>query len=200
MSAMIKEMVLRLPCERVSVDDPIWFAKRNAAAFDHPLTERGFRIAPTVRPFFDYVLESEGTSQSSYERTRALDVMELRDYDPLFRAVFPHVDLTDVRVVEYVWYDGTEAPSCYMPFIVKEIPVTDLIAVKEDPFLPVFLAELEEQMGRGSRFRIRFSGIAHVLTVFAEADTETLCEGAVQVFEQELQKKGYLRKENELHG
>ena len=113
MSARIKMSVLRVPCEQVGVDDPWAFAEAHGAFFPDWGTYPHFAVAPTVRPFIDYVLREHIPDGPSQGKTRGLTAAERRRYEPAFRALFPAVDMRDVRFVEFCWYDGCEAPDYY---------------------------------------------------------------------------------------
>ena len=113
MSARIHKTVLRIPCERVGVEDPWQFADEHEDLFrwEGPLPR--FQVAPTVRPFIDYVLKERVSREESFGRTRGLTPAELRKYTPAFRALFPRIHMADVRLVDFCWYDGCEAPDYY---------------------------------------------------------------------------------------
>ena len=113
MSARIKKTVLRVPCEKVGVDDPWEFAEAHEAFFPPWGAYPHFDVAPTVRGFIDYVLRERITDELSYGKTRGLTPAERRKYTPVFRKLFPEVDMGDVRFVEFCWYDGCEAPDYY---------------------------------------------------------------------------------------
>lgn len=125
MSARIKMSVLRVPCERVGVDDPWAFAEAHGAFFPDLGAYPHFAVAPTVRPFIDYVLREHVTDGPSYGKTRGLTAAEQCKYEPAFRALFPAVDMRDVRFVEFCWYDGCEAPDYYEGGITDQSPLGD---------------------------------------------------------------------------
>ena len=113
MSARIHETVLRVPCECLGIADPWQYADEHPEIFrwEGPLPR--FQVAPTVRPFVDYVLSSRVTRLDSFGRTRGLTAREKDKYGPAFRSCFPAIDMDDVRLVDFAWYDGGEAPDYY---------------------------------------------------------------------------------------
>lgn len=114
MSARIKEKVLRVPCERVGVEDPWVFADEHERDFPYGEAYPHFEVAPTVRGFIDYVLDARISPHvDSYGKIRNLTPSERRKYTPAFQKLFPGIDMDDVRFVEFCWYDGIEAPDYY---------------------------------------------------------------------------------------
>ena len=113
MSARIRMSVLRIPCEKVCVADPWAFSETHEDAFPAWGEYPHFSVAPTVRPFIDYVLKERVTDDMSFGRTRALTPAERRKYAPAFRKLFPTVNMDDVRYVDFCWYSGCEAPDYY---------------------------------------------------------------------------------------
>lgn len=114
MSARIRKSVLRIPCERVGIKDPWAFAEEHEDLFrwDGPCPR--FQVAPTKRGFFDLVLrERVAPDCESYGRTRGLTGAEHRKYSPYFVALFPDCPMERVRLVDFCWYDGAEAPDYY---------------------------------------------------------------------------------------
>ena len=113
MSARIKKCVLRVPCERVGVEDPWAFSEEHEKFFPAWGPYPHFSVAPTVRPFIDFVLSERLSQEESYGKTRGLTPAERKKYEPSFRTLFPGIDMRDVRFVEFCWYDGCEAPDYY---------------------------------------------------------------------------------------
>ncbi len=113
MSARIRMRVLRVPCEKVGIRDPWAFAEAHEAFFPAWEPYPHFAVAPTVRPFIDYVLQEQLTEEMSFGRTRSLTDAERRKYTPAFRDLFPDIDMADVRHVVFCWYSGCEAPDYY---------------------------------------------------------------------------------------
>ena len=73
-----------------------------------------FRFAPTEseRRFVDYLLEYDGDSDSEYGKVRELYDSEIKRYLDTFRQLGP-IDMNKVRLVEFCWYNATEAPDYY---------------------------------------------------------------------------------------
>ena len=113
MSARFKQCVLRVPCEKLGIDDPWAFCEAHEALFPPFEPYPHFSVAPTVRPFIDYVLSERLSRGESYGKTRGLTAAERKKYAPALRALFPQIDMDDVRFVEFCWYDGCEAPDYY---------------------------------------------------------------------------------------
>ena len=113
MSARIKMSVLRVPCECIGVKDPWAFAETHEDFFPVSVPYPHFAVAPTVRPFIDYVLREHITDEPSFGKTRGLTAAERRKYTSAFRALYPDVDMGDVRFVVFCWYSGCEAPDYY---------------------------------------------------------------------------------------
>ena len=113
MSARIKMRVLRVPCEKVGVDDPWTFSEKHTDLFPAWGSYPHFAAAPTVGQFIDYILSERVTQGESYGKTRRLTESEKKKYEPAFRRLFPAIDMADVRFVEFCWYSGCEAPDYY---------------------------------------------------------------------------------------
>ena len=72
-----------------------------------------FTNSPTVTPYIDYVLDYEYGADGEYGRTRALYDSEKNKYRPVFQKIDPNVDMNFVCLVEFCWYNGSEAPDYY---------------------------------------------------------------------------------------
>ena len=130
MSTYVKEKVLRVPMERIDMnyikgivaqkfpnenyeDDFYWFLE-SAFGDIFDCGEVGkFQTAPTEERFIDYVLEYEWDSIGEYGKTRTLTEKEKEKYAPIFQQIDPNINMDYVRLVEFCWYNGTEAPSYY---------------------------------------------------------------------------------------
>lgn len=130
MSTYVREKVLRVPMERIDInylknivtqkypnedceDDFSWYLEKALPdVFDYA-TVRKFQVAPTESPFFDYVLDYEYDADGEYGKTRALTDNEKRKYLPVFQKIDPSINMDWVRLVEFCWYNGTEAPDYY---------------------------------------------------------------------------------------
>lgn len=71
-----------------------------------------FTFAPTERRFVDYLLEYDGDSDGEYGKVRELYPIESEKYLDTFRQLGT-IDMDKVRLVEFCWYNATEAPDYY---------------------------------------------------------------------------------------
>lgn len=72
MSARIKMCVLRVPCEKVKVEDPWAFSEEHEDFFPAWDPYPHFAVAPTEHRFIDYVLSERLAQGESYGKTRGL--------------------------------------------------------------------------------------------------------------------------------
>lgn len=132
MSTYVREKVLRIPRHKIDfakivhkleekypdddVMDDLGFYLEDVLPdlFDYS-TKSKFQMSPTVEPFIDYVLESEWDCNGEYGRVRDLYDSEKEKFRPIFQQLDPEVNMDDVRLVEYCWYNGGEAPDYYDP-------------------------------------------------------------------------------------
>lgn len=130
MSTYVREKVLRVPVERINLnyikdiiaqkypnedheDDFSWYLESALPdVFDYATIGK-FQTSPTEEPFFDYVLDYEYDANGEYGKTRALTDNEKRKYLPVFQKIDPDINMDLVRLVEFCWYNGTEAPDYY---------------------------------------------------------------------------------------
>lgn len=128
MSTYVREKVLRIPLEHVDMsyingilaqkyddydDDFSFYLEREFPdVFDYATVGK-FQVAPTERPFFDFVLDYEYDADGEYGKTRALSENEKRKYLPVFQKIDPNINMDWVRLVEFCWYNGTEADDYY---------------------------------------------------------------------------------------
>lgn len=71
-----------------------------------------FTFAPTERRFVDYLLEYDGDSDGEYGKVRELYNSEEDRYRYIFQQLGT-IDMNKVRLVEFCWYNATEAPDYY---------------------------------------------------------------------------------------
>lgn len=71
-----------------------------------------FTFAPTERELVDYILEYDGDSDGEYGKVRELYTIESEKYLDTFRQLGT-IDMDKVRLVEFCWYNATEAPDYY---------------------------------------------------------------------------------------
>ena len=132
MSTYVRENVLRIPRYKIyfakivqkleekypddDVMDDLGFYLESVFPdlFDYGKRNK-FQMSPTVEPFIDYVLEYEWDCDGSYGKVRDLYDSEKEKFRPIFQQLDPEVNMDDVRLVEYCWYNGGEAPGYYDP-------------------------------------------------------------------------------------
>ena len=121
MSDYVREKVLRIPvskeqeeeiCKKYEVDD-IWDLEYEIDNFDYGEVNH-FQIAPTVKKFIDYCLEySYGEDCGEWGRVRELTDKEKEKFEPIFYELYGGLDINKVRLVEFCWYNSSEAPDYY---------------------------------------------------------------------------------------
>ena len=137
MSTYVREKVLRLPLEGFQledfkkmitekleplgitaedVDDDFLWAMEKAFPDICGYGDIGkFQWSPTYpRQFIDFVLDYEYDCDGEYGKVRELYPSEKVKYLPIFQKLLSGLDsLDDVRLVEFCWYNGCEAPDYY---------------------------------------------------------------------------------------
>jgi hypothetical protein len=130
MSTYVREKVLRIPMERINMDyikniiaqkypnedhedDFSWYLESVFPDIFDYRTVNKFQIAPTEESYIDYVLEYELDADGEYGKTRALYESEKVKYMPAFQKIDPNINMDFVRLVEFCWYNGCEAPDYY---------------------------------------------------------------------------------------
>lgn len=71
-----------------------------------------FTFAPTEKEFVDYILEYDWDFEGEYGKVRELYTIESEKYLDTFRQLGT-IDMDKVRLVEFCWYNATEAPDYY---------------------------------------------------------------------------------------
>lgn len=130
MSTYVREKVLRIPMECINMnyikdiiaqkypnenheDDFSWYLESALPdVFDYGTIGK-FQIAPTEEDYIDYVIEKEWDADGEYGKTRDLYESERAKYLSVFQKIDPNIDMSKVRLVEFCWYNGSEAPSYY---------------------------------------------------------------------------------------
>lgn len=118
MSTYVREKVLRIPFEKMGLnpdeydDVGMELEEQFAGLFDYGKVGK-FQFAPTDTWYIDYVLDYEWDADGEYGKTRALTEREKDAFDSVFRNVYHDVNMDDVRLVEFCWYNSTEAPDYY---------------------------------------------------------------------------------------
>ena len=118
MSTYVREKVLRIPFEKMGLnpdeydDVGMELEEQFAGLFDYGKVGK-FQFAPTDTWYIDYVLDYEWDADGEYGQTRALTEREKDAFDSVFRNIYHDVNMDDVRLVEFCWYNSTEAPDYY---------------------------------------------------------------------------------------
>jgi hypothetical protein len=130
MSTYVREKVLRIPMDKVnfshikSAMETRFPTKAIDYDFDFYLestfpelfgygTKNKFQMSPTCTPYLDYVLEYEWDANGEYGKTRSLTDREKAKYFPVFQKVDPNINMDWVRLVEFCWYNCSEADDYY---------------------------------------------------------------------------------------
>ena len=119
MSDYVKHKVLRIPWEKTNLPDyediGYEYQKRYPELFGYADIGK-FQIAPTEKLFLDYVIDYDYGYEGEYGKSRKLYPCEKEHFLPIFRQIVPELkNMEDVRLVEYSWYNGTDAPNYYDP-------------------------------------------------------------------------------------
>ena len=80
------------------------------------LLKAPFEIAPTEKFFIDYNLPCNNEAEGDWGKVRTLSETEYGKYEKLFNELFGYqlrCYPTDFRLVEYCWYDCSEAPDYF---------------------------------------------------------------------------------------
>lgn len=123
MSCYCKMKVLRIPYEPeawgwkdLDPDEESWeYVEKHFSedVFDPYGTKlHTFRFAPTESPFVDYILEYDDDSDGEYGKVRELYNSEEDRYRDIFQQLGT-IDMDKVRLVEFCWYNATDAPDYY---------------------------------------------------------------------------------------
>ena len=130
MSTYVREKVLRIPMDKIDLsfitqqmqmkhpeddlDDDFTYYLEDTfpSLFDYG-KENMFQIAPTEDSFIDYLLEKEWDCEGSYGKVRDLYDSEKEKFKPIFQQLDPYINMDYVRLVEFCWYNGGDAPSYY---------------------------------------------------------------------------------------
>ena len=74
--------------------------------------DENFDISPTERFFVDYELPTKKYANGDWGKNRSLTANEKEKYSELFSKIGV-TDMDKVRLVEYCWYNCSEAPDYY---------------------------------------------------------------------------------------
>lgn len=127
MSCYVHEKVLRVPFDkldhsefekRFDLTDPDWVDMLDIdwdELFDYGVENR-FQRAPTEKFFIDYVLHYDSDcDDGEWYKSRDLSVKEQEKFRPIFYQLDPDIDMSNVKLVEFCWYNCSEAPDYYDP-------------------------------------------------------------------------------------
>jgi hypothetical protein len=109
MSTAVKE---KFPNEEIDYDFDFYLERTFPELFEYAAVGK-FQMSPTYTPYLDYVLEYEWDADGEYGKTRALTDREKAKYLPVFQKVDPNINMDWVRLVEFCWYDCSEADDYY---------------------------------------------------------------------------------------
>ena len=132
MSTYVREKVLRVPVHKINfahvvrqleekypdddVMDDITFYLEDVLPDLFSYRDRDkFQMSPTEERFIDYVLDYEYDCDGDYGKVRELYDSEKEKFRPVFQKIDPDINMDYVRLVEFCWYNGCEAPSYYEP-------------------------------------------------------------------------------------
>lgn len=118
MSDYERNKALRVPLAKYGYEeDPYKIESENPAAFNrrYGVHEKYFEITGTDGPtYLDYILESDwGTDVGEFAKSRALSQKEKEKYLGTFQQLIPNINMDDVRLVEYCWYNCCEPMDIY---------------------------------------------------------------------------------------
>jgi hypothetical protein len=120
MSTYVREKVLRIPMDKLNIsfteeekDDLGWAIEKKFPDFFDYGTVGKFQLAPTCGNFVDLLLDKEWDAYGEYGKIRTLSDREKTKYLPEIQKIDPNVNMDFVRLVEFCWYNGCEAPDYY---------------------------------------------------------------------------------------
>lgn len=111
-SFIINKIKEKFPDEEIEYDFEYYLEKALPELFAYAKIGK-FQKSPTITSYLDYVLDYEYDADGEWGRTRALYDSEKEKYLPIFQQVVPDIDMSFVRLVEYSWYNGSEAEDYY---------------------------------------------------------------------------------------
>ena len=130
MSTYVREKVLRIPRHKLNfahimrnleekfpgediMDDlGYYIEKAFSDLFDYG-TKNRFQLAPTEENFIDYVIDYERDCDGEYGKVRDLYESEKEKFRTIFQQLDPDINMDYVRLVEFCWYNCSEAPDYY---------------------------------------------------------------------------------------
>lgn len=124
MSDYCRKKVLRIPFEEVNIGNALDYCDLESDLYNkfgnlfyHGGIDTGvFEVSPTCRLFIDFILENDyGADCGEYGKVRDLYDTEKLKYIEVFKRLNPSIDMDKVKLVEYCWYNCSEAPDYYDP-------------------------------------------------------------------------------------
>ena len=130
MSWYVRHKVLRIPFEKLdmstilndvrkkfpeeTIEDDLWWylEQYDPELFDYA-TPGKFYYAPTEDNFVDFMIERETDCDGDWGKVRDLYDTEKATFGPIFKKLDPKVNMDDVKLVEFCWYNATEAPTYF---------------------------------------------------------------------------------------
>jgi hypothetical protein len=109
---IVKKLEEKFPDEDIMDDFSYYIEDAFPDLFDYGTVNK-FQLAPTEEWFIDYVLDKEWDCEGSYGKVRELYDSEKEKFRSIFQQLDPNINMDYVRLVEFCWYNGGEAPSYY---------------------------------------------------------------------------------------
>lgn len=130
MSTYVKEKVLRISTDKLNLthllekiqekfpdkdvmDDFGYYIEDTFPDLFEYLTRNKFQLSPTEDTFIDYVLDYEYDCDGAYGKVRDLYDSEKEKFKSIFQQIDPEINMDYVRLVEFCYYNGCEAPDYY---------------------------------------------------------------------------------------
>lgn len=119
MSDYVRNKALRVPLSKYGYEeDPYKIESENQEAFNkrYGVDEKYFEVVGTneEKYYLDYVLEyNYGEDSGEFRKSRALYPREKEKYLGTFQQLIPNINMDDVRLVEYCYYNCCEPDDCY---------------------------------------------------------------------------------------
>lgn len=111
---IVRKLEEKFPGEDIMDDLGFYIEDLDDDLFDYGKVNK-FQLAPTEEPFIDYVLDYEYDCDGEYGKVRDLYESEKEKFRPIFQQLDPDINMDYVRLVEFCWYNGCEAPDYYDP-------------------------------------------------------------------------------------